>query len=119
MLTTLILTRDEERHIARAMGSVAGLGGRVVVVDSGSTDRTVEIARALGAGVLTHPWRNHATQFNWGLGQLPEDTGWVLRLDADEVVTPELAAQIAPSCRPWGPRSRAWSSGGAWPSWGG
>ena len=95
MLTTLILTRDEERHIARAMGSVAGLGGRVVVVDSGSTDRTVEIARALGAGVLTHPWRNYATQFNWGLGQLPEDTGWVLRLDADEVVTPELAAQIA------------------------
>lgn len=95
MLTTLILTRDEERHIARAIRSVAGLGGRVVVIDSGSTDRTVEIARALGAEVLANPWRNHATQFNWGLDQLPEGTGWVLRLDADEVLSPELVAQIA------------------------
>lgn len=94
MLTTIILTRDEARHIARAIGSVSGLGGRVVVVDSGSTDRTVEIARALGAQVLCHPWRNHATQFNWALDQLPEDTDWVLRLDADEIVSPELAAQI-------------------------
>lgn len=95
MLTTVILTRDEERHIARAIGSVAGLGGRVVVVDSGSTDATVEIARNLGAEVLVHPWRNHATQFNWALDQLAEGTGWVLRLDADEVVSPGLAAQIA------------------------
>ncbi len=94
MLTTLILTRDEERHIARAIGSVAALGGRVVVVDSGSTDHTVEIARDLGAEVLENPWRNYATQFNWGLDQLPEGTGWVLRLDADEVLSPELVSQI-------------------------
>ena len=103
MLTTLILTRDEELHIARAIRSVSGLGGHVMVIDSGSTDRTVEIARALGAEVLANPWRNYATQFNWGLDQLPEGTGWVLRLDADEVLSPDLAAQIAATLPTLGP----------------
>lgn len=102
-LTTLILTRDEERHIARAMASVAPLGGRVVVVDSGSTDRTTDIARALGAEVLVNPWSTHARQFNWGLDQLPEGTGWVLRLDADEVLSPELVAQIRATLPTLGP----------------
>ncbi|MBP9181994.1 MAG: glycosyltransferase family 2 protein [Fuscovulum sp.] len=94
-LTVVILTRDEERHIARAITSVAPLAPRVVVVDSGSTDRTVDLARDLGATALSHPWKNYATQFNWALDQLPPDTGWVLRLDADEVVSAELATQIA------------------------
>ncbi len=94
MLTVIILTQDEEVHIARAIGSVASIAGRIVVVDSGSTDRTVETARELGADVHVHPWRNYASQFNWALEQLPADTDWVLRLDADEIVSPELAAQI-------------------------
>ena len=94
MLTTIILTKNEEQHIARAINSVAGISERVVVVDSGSTDRTMEIARELGAQVLENPWVNYATQFNWGLDQLPEDTRWVLRLDADEYITPELHTQI-------------------------
>ena len=85
------------------MASVAPLGGRVVVVDSGSTDRTVEIARELGATVLHNPWINYARQFNWGLDQLPEDTGWVLRLDADEVVSPALVAQIKDTLPGLGP----------------
>lgn len=94
-LTVVILTCDEERHIARAMGSVRKIARRIVVVDSGSSDRTEEIARSLGAEVLHNPWRNHATQFNWALDQLDPDTQWVLRLDADEIVSHELAAQIA------------------------
>lgn len=103
MLTVVILTRDEERHIARAIGSVAGIAGRILVVDSGSTDRTVEIARGLGAEVCVNPWRNYATQFNWALDQLPPGTDWVLRLDADEVVSPELAGQIAAALPGLGP----------------
>lgn len=95
MLTVVILTRDEERHIARAIGSVTGIAERIFVADSGSTDRTVAIAEELGADVRFNPWRNYATQFNWALDQLPEDTEWVLRLDADEIVTPELAREIA------------------------
>lgn len=95
MLAVVILTRDEERHVARAIGSVKDLADRILVVDSGSADRTTEIAESLGAQVRVNPWRNYATQFNWALSQLEADTEWVLRLDADETVTPDLRDQIA------------------------
>lgn len=95
MLTTIILTKNEERHIARAIDSVAAISDRIVIVDSGSTDRTIEIAREKGTQVLENPWVNYATQFNWAIGELPSDTQWVLRLDADEFVTAELAREIA------------------------
>lgn len=103
MLTVLILTRDEERHIARAIASVGEFASDILVVDSGSTDRTVEIARSLGAEVKVNHWRNYATQFNWGLDQLPPGTGWVMRLDADEVVSPGLAAEIRAALPGLGP----------------
>jgi glycosyltransferase involved in cell wall biosynthesis len=93
-LTVVILTKNEERHIARALASVAGIATRVFVIDSGSTDCTVEIAREAGAEVFTRAWVNYATQFNWALDQLPADTSWIFRLDADEVVTDGLAAEI-------------------------
>ena len=99
MLTTIILTKNEEKHIARAINSVEGISERVVVVDSGSTDRTMEIAREMGAQVLENAWVNYATQFNWGIDQLPDDTQWVLRLDADEYITPELHGQIGEALR--------------------
>ncbi len=93
-LVAVILTKNEERHIARALASVSGIVDRCVVVDSGSKDRTVELAEAHGAKVIENPWINYATQFNWALDQLPSDTEWVLRLDADEIVTELLAQQI-------------------------
>ena len=94
-ITVVILTFNEGRHIKRALRSVAPFADRCVVVDSGSTDETAALARALGADVLTHPFVNQAQQFNWALDQLPADTGWVFRLDADEVVSDTLAAEIA------------------------
>lgn len=90
----MILTHNEELHLQRAIDSVASFATHILVVDSGSTDRTLDIARASGASVLTHPWVNYATQFNWGLTRIPEYTEWVLRLDADEIVSPDLAEQI-------------------------
>lgn len=93
-LTVVILTKNEERHIVRAVSSVAGIADRLFVVDSGSTDNTGDLARAARAEVLSNPWVNHATQFNWTLDQLPADTDWVFRLDADEVVTDALASEI-------------------------
>lgn len=95
MLTVIILTRDEERHIARAISSVQGLASQILVMDSGSSDRTVQIAQSLGAVVQTNPWTNYARQFNHALDVLPVGTGWVMRLDADEVVSPGLAREIA------------------------
>ena len=96
-ITVVVLTRDEERHIARCLASVASFAARVLVVDSGSTDRTVEIARTYSATVLEKPWVNYATQMNWGIDHVHEDTDWILRLDADEVVTPDLANEIVMS----------------------
>jgi glycosyltransferase involved in cell wall biosynthesis len=93
-LTVVILTKNEEHHITRALASVSGIADRCVVVDSGSEDRTVELAEEAGAVILMHPFVTQARQFNWALDQLPDETEWVLRLDADEVVTPELANQI-------------------------
>lgn len=93
-LTVIILTKNEALHIARAMASVAGIADRCIVVDSGSTDETLTLAKSAGAHILSNPWTNHATQFNWALDQLGPETQWVMRLDADEIVSSELAAEI-------------------------
>ncbi len=93
-LTVIILTKNEELHIERAMTSVAGIASRCVVVDSGSTDATMALASSGGAHILQNRWINYATQFNWALDQLGPETQWVMRLDADEVVSAELAAEI-------------------------
>lgn len=94
-LSVLVLTYNEEKHIARCIKSVKGICDDVFVIDSFSTDRTIEIAEALGAKCYQHKWENnHALQFNWGLQNLPIQTEWVMRLDADEYILPELEAEI-------------------------
>ncbi|MEN3146443.1 glycosyltransferase family 2 protein [Neorhizobium sp. IRAMC:178] len=94
-LAVLILTYNEERHIARALKSVAPFASEVFVIDCFSTDGTVEIARSLGATVLSNAWVNYSRQFQWGLDHAPITADWVMRLDADEVIEPELAVEIA------------------------
>ena len=98
-LVAVILTYNEERHLARCIGSLAGLADEVVVADCFSTDATLEIARIHGARVIQHAWVNYANQFNWALTQLDADTDWVLRIDADEVLTTNLVAELQ-SCLP-------------------
>lgn len=90
-LTACVIVRDEERHLPECL---AGLRfcDEVVVVDSGSRDRTVEIARAAGARVIENRWPGFAAQRNVALDHARGD--WVLEIDADERVTPELAAEI-------------------------
>ena len=72
-------------------------------MDSGSTDATCRIAADLGAEVLQHPWRNYADQFNWALDQVGGRSDWIMRLDADEVVSPELHAEISRKLPTLGP----------------
>jgi glycosyltransferase involved in cell wall biosynthesis len=94
-VTVQILSFNEEQHIARAIKSVRSFASQIVVIDSFSTDRTVEVATELGALVLQNKWlNNYAHQFNWGLQNSPIEGCWVLRLDADEYITPELAEEI-------------------------
>jgi glycosyltransferase involved in cell wall biosynthesis len=94
-LSVLILTANEEKNIAKCLASIASLGAQVYIVDSMSTDRTVEIAQSLGAVVFQREWTTHADQFNWGLDHCGLETEWVMRLDADEELTLGLIAAIA------------------------
>jgi hypothetical protein len=90
-LSACIIARDEERSLPACLRSV-GFCDQVVVVDSGSRDRTVAIAREAGAEVYENPWPGFAAQRNLALDRADGD--WVLEIDADERVTPELAAEI-------------------------
>ena len=93
-VTVVISARDEALHIGRCIESARPLG-RTFVVDSGSADDTIAIARARGGEVVEHPWEGYAAQKNWALDNLPIATEWVLLLDADEYLTPALRAEIA------------------------
>lgn len=94
-LSVLILTHNEANHIERAIKSVREIALDIFIVDSGSTDGTVEIATANGAHVLRNPWTNYAQQFQWGLDNAPITTDWVMRLDADEIIEDDLRAELA------------------------
>ena len=100
-ITATIVTLNEEHNIARAIESLRCVD-EIVVVDSGSTDRTREVAARLGARVTKEPWRGYAAQKNFAATLASHD--WILSIDADEAVTEELEAEIlllkkdAPRC---------------------
>jgi glycosyltransferase involved in cell wall biosynthesis len=94
-ICVIILTRDEATHIARAIGSVERVAAQTYVVDSFSTDSTIEIAEQAGAVTVQHAFVTQAQQFQWALDNLPIESDWVMRLDADEALTPELVDEIA------------------------
>jgi glycosyltransferase involved in cell wall biosynthesis len=93
LYAVLILTKDEEINISACLASIPS-GVEAHMLDSMSTDRTAEIARELGAHVHFRPFDNYAAQRNHGLHQLRYPTRWVLMLDADERMTPELHEEI-------------------------
>lgn len=95
-ITTIILTKNERIHIARCLEKLSPLEARqVFVVDCFSDDGTQEIARQLGATVVEHAWPGlYAKQFNWALDNLPIESEWILRLDADEYLFPETIEEV-------------------------
>ncbi len=93
-VTVVVLTYNEEANLPACLESLRGLDCEVFVVDSGSTDRTWEIAEAYGARVVEHPFETHARQWRWALDHLPLKTEWVLGLDADQRLTPELREEL-------------------------
>ncbi len=94
-LSIFILTYNEEQHIQRCIDSIQDIADSIFVVDSFSSDKTVEIAEKNGAVVYQNKWpNNHSKQVNWALENCDIRTKWVMRLDADEVLSPELAQEI-------------------------
>lgn len=104
-LVAIILTFNEAQHLNRCINSLQGIVDQVVVADCFSTDATLAIAHARGARVIQREWINYASQFNWALTQLDADTDWVLRIDADEYLTPELIAEFKATMQAVGPES--------------
>jgi len=96
-LSVVIITHNEEANLGRTLESVKGLvsdgRGEIIVVDSGSTDRTVEIAKLHGAKVFVEEWKGYAAQKNSAIDKASGD--WILSLDADEEVSAELARDMA------------------------
>jgi glycosyltransferase involved in cell wall biosynthesis len=112
-LSVVLITQNEERNLPRTLESVMPLvrdgKGEIIVVDSGSTDRTVEIAQFHGAKVFVEAWKGFAAQKNSAMDKASMD--WVLQLDADEPLEPELAGEMetvlkagSGSCGFWIPR---------------
>ena len=95
-ISVIILTYNEEIHIRRCLDNVLLFAKDIFIIDSFSTDRTLEIARKYSnVHVLQNKWgNNYAKQFNWGLEHAPIHTQWVLRLDADEYLLPELIEEL-------------------------
>ena len=92
--TAIILTFNEESNIEQCILSILDFCSRIVLVDSFSTDSTVEIARRMGCDVYFHKFDNYSKQFNYGLKNTGIDTEWVLRIDADERLTPFAKKEI-------------------------
>ncbi len=96
ILSVVIITHNEEANIGRTLASVQSLladgKGEIIVVDSGSTDQTVEIAKSFGAKVFVEDWKGYAAQKNSAIDKATGD--WILSLDADEQVGPELAGEV-------------------------
>src|SRR5262249_11939630 len=100
-VTVVVLTFNEERNLEACLTSVAHWAEELFIVDSGSTDRTADIARQFGAHVVTHPFESHAQQWQWALATLPIKSAWVLALDADQALTPELRKSIFERVPEW------------------
>ncbi|MBI3591470.1 MAG: glycosyltransferase family 2 protein [Candidatus Melainabacteria bacterium] len=93
-ITIIILTYNEEKNIEACLNSVCSFAKEIFIVDSYSTDKTLEIAKRYTNNIYQHSFETQARQFNWALDNLQINTEWVMRLDADERVTQELANEL-------------------------
>lgn len=89
-IAAIILTKNESQHIVRCIESLKGICDEVIVVDSLSTDDTCALAERLGARVYKNPWKNYATQFNYGVYNCDIRSEWIWRIDADEFLEGNL-----------------------------
>jgi len=83
-ICAIILTKNEEIHLERILEQLSKLMNNILIVDSGSTDQTFEIAKKYRCDFIFNKWKNHAAQFNFGIKSLKNKYSWIIRVDADE-----------------------------------
>ena len=94
-LSVFVLTYNSEADIERCLKPLKGWADEVFIIDSFSTDNTVNLAKKYTQNIFLHKFENYAAQRNWALDNLPLENEWTLHLDADESLTPELKTEIA------------------------
>ncbi len=92
-ISATIITLNEEENLDRCLNSIKDVVDEIIVVDSGSQDRTLEIAADYGARIFTRAWTDYSEQKNYAGNQASSD--WILSVDADECLSPELKSEIA------------------------
>lgn len=93
-IAAIILTKNEERDLPGCLHSLEGLASEVYIIDSGSTDATEQVAMRFEATLLKHSFQNQSQQFNWALDNISTKADWVLRIDADERLHPDLVSEL-------------------------
>jgi len=93
-ITAIILTYNEEKHIKRCILSIKKFVKKIIIIDSFSTDKTLEIAKNFKVKIYKHKFINQAKQINWALRKIKFQTSWILRIDADEYFTKELRKKV-------------------------
>ena len=83
-ICAIILTKNEDIHLSRVLDQLSKLMDNILIVDSGSTDQTFEIAKKYRCDFIFNKWKNHAAQFNFGINYLKNKYNWIIRVDADE-----------------------------------
>lgn len=93
-VTAIVLTFNEEKNIFDCLESIKDLCDEIIVVDSGSNDKTLEIVKQYTDKIFSHNFENYSKQRNWALEKLSINNDWILNLDADHRVTPELKKEL-------------------------
>ena len=93
-ITAIIMTNNEEKHLSRCLLSIKDFIKKIVIIDSYSTDNTLNIAKKYNIEVLQHEWINYSSQFNWGVENAKIKTEWIFRLDPDEIASETFAKKI-------------------------
>lgn len=93
-LTIIFITKNEAYHICAAIENVRDIAAEIFVVDSGSTDGTIELARERGAKVLHHDFEGFGRQWNWALDNCPITSSWTMKMDPDERLSKDLKEEI-------------------------
>ncbi|MBK9933886.1 MAG: glycosyltransferase family 2 protein [Cytophagaceae bacterium] len=94
-LTVIVLTYNEEENIETCLGSIYDWASEIIVVDSGSTDDTVNLAKKYTENLYQHPFENYSAQRNWALKNVKISNEWIMNIDADHEVSPEFKTELS------------------------